>query len=98
VSVGAEGVAGLELAFLEAVVIFDDAVVDDGDFAGLVEVRMGIFIGGRAVGGPAGVADAEAAGDGLNLEKPGQALVNLALLLADFQSRAIEDAATPALS
>ena len=59
-----KGVALGDELLLEAVVIFDDAVVDDGDFAGLVEVRMGIFVRGRAVRGPARVADAEDAGGG----------------------------------
>ena len=36
--------------------------------AGLVQVRMGIFVGGRPVGGPAGMADAEAAGERLCLQ------------------------------
>ena len=44
VGVGFELVAGREQFLLERVVIFDDAVVDDGDFAGLIEVRMGIFV------------------------------------------------------
>src|SRR5208282_2495638 len=66
---GMKGVAGFEEPFLETVAIFDHAIVDDGDFAGLVQVRVGIFIGGGAVGGPAGVADAELAGDGLVLEE-----------------------------
>ena len=38
--------------------VLDDAVVDDGDPAGGVEVRVGVAVVGRAVGGPAGVADA----------------------------------------
>ncbi len=65
---GAEFVAGLEQPLLERVVIFNDAVVDDGDFAGLVQVRMGILIGRRAVGGPARVADAEVARDRFGLQ------------------------------
>ena len=39
-------------------VILDDAVVDDGDPAGAVHVRMGVELGRRAVRGPAGVGDA----------------------------------------
>ena len=41
--------------------VLDDAVVDDGDAAGLV--RVGVALGGRAVGRPAGVADAGLAAD-----------------------------------
>ena len=47
--------------------VVDDAVVDDGDLALGVQVRVGVHVGGGAVGGPAGVGDAggalEARGD-----------------------------------
>ena len=49
---------------LEGEVVFDDAVVDDDEGAGAVAVGVGVFFGGAAVGGPAGVADAEGAVDG----------------------------------
>ena len=42
----------------EGAVVFDDAVVDERDVAGLVEMRVGVDLGRRAVGGPAGVGDA----------------------------------------
>ena len=42
--------------------VLDDAVVDDGDLAGGVAVRVRIAVGGAAVGRPAGVAQAGAAG------------------------------------
>ena len=51
---------GHELA-LELEVVFDDAVMHDDDAAGAVAMRMGIFLGGTAVGGPAGMANAIAA-------------------------------------
>jgi hypothetical protein len=58
VGFGDEDVAlGGEFA-LELEVVFDDAVVDDDDAAGAVAVGVGVFFGGAAVGGPAGVADA----------------------------------------
>ena len=50
---------------LEGEVVFDDAVVDDDEGAGAVAVGVGVFFGGSAVGGPAGVADAVAAVDGV---------------------------------
>ena len=40
--------------------VLDDAVVDDGDPAGVVQVRVGVGVGRAAVGGPAGVPDAGA--------------------------------------
>ena len=44
-------------------VVFDDAVMDDGDARGAV--RVGVAFGGRAMGGPARVADAGGAGERL---------------------------------
>ena len=58
---------GGELA-LEVEVVFDDAVVDDDDAAGAVAMGMGVLFGGAAVGGPAGVADAEGALEGMLAE------------------------------
>jgi hypothetical protein len=46
---------------LEVEVVFDDAVVDEDHAVGTM--GMGVGFGGAAVGGPAGVADAAAAGD-----------------------------------
>ncbi len=65
VGLGDELVAlGGEL-FLEGEVVFDDAVVDDDEGAGAVAVGVGVLFGGAAVGGPAGVADAEGAVEGV---------------------------------
>ena len=41
--------------------VLDDPVVDDGDLACGVAVRVGVAVGGPAVRGPTGVADAGAA-------------------------------------
>jgi hypothetical protein len=49
----------------ELEVVFDDAVVDDDEGSGAVAVRVGVFFGGASVGGPAGVADAVGAVDGV---------------------------------
>ena len=38
--------------------VFDDAVVDDGELALLVGMRVGVAFAGDAVRGPAGVGDA----------------------------------------
>ena len=76
----------LQLA-LEGGVVLDDAVVDDGDAAIAAEVRMGVAVGGRAVGGPARVADADAAGRRLLLQMSGQ-FGDAAGPLADVQMRA----------
>src|SRR2546423_625799 len=68
IGLGDELVAfALELLF-ELEIIFDDAVVDDDDLSGAVAVGMGVFLGGPAVGGPAGVADAVGAVDGRFLQ------------------------------
>lgn len=42
--------------------VLDDAVVDDGDLAGSVAVRVRVAVGGTTVGGPAGVAQAGSTG------------------------------------
>ena len=43
-------------------VVLDDAVVDDGELAGGVAVRVGVAVGGASVGGPPGVPQARGAG------------------------------------
>ena len=61
---------------LDLLVILDHAVVDEREFAALVEMRMGILIGRLAVRRPAGVADAVSARRGRfghQLGKPGDA-------------------------
>jgi hypothetical protein len=65
VTLGDEG--GLELE-----VVFDDAVVDDDEGSGAVAVGVGVFFGGAAVGGPAGVAYAVGAVDGVRGEDGGE--------------------------
>ena len=64
VGFGDELVALGDELVLEGEVVFDDAVVDDDEGAGAVAVGVGVLFGGAAVGGPAGVADAEGAGMG----------------------------------
>src|SRR5277367_2066917 len=64
VGFGDEFVAGFGELFFEGEVVFDDAVVDHDERAGAVAVGVGVLFGGAAVGGPAGVADAEGAVDG----------------------------------
>ena len=54
---------------LQLEVVLDDAVVDDDDAAGAVAVRVGVLLGGPAVRGPAGVADAVQAVDGLDANR-----------------------------
>ena len=50
---------------LQLHVVFDDAVVNDDDLALAVAVRMGILFGGPAMRGPARVAQAVDAVDGV---------------------------------
>ena len=61
------GVAGeLDAGRLQLVaqchVVLDDAVVDDGDLARRVAVRVRVAVGGTSVGGPASVTEAGATG------------------------------------
>ena len=57
---------------LELQVVFDDAVVHDDECSGAVAVWVGVLFGGAAVGGPAGMADAVGAFDGVSLENGGE--------------------------
>jgi hypothetical protein len=54
----------------EVLVIFDDPVVDDGDAVG--RVRVGVDFVRHAMGRPAGMADADRAGDGHLVQADGQ--------------------------
>ena len=58
-----------EELLLHLQVVFDDAVMDHGD--GVHQMGMGVGLGRTAMGGPAGVADAHLARQGL----PAQQLV-----------------------
>jgi hypothetical protein len=62
VGFGGEGVTGGAQLLAQFGVVLDDAVVDDRH-ALAAHVGMGVALGGDAVGGPAGVGDAEAAGE-----------------------------------
>ena len=77
VGLGDEGVALGDELVLEREVVFDDAVVDDDEGAGAVAVGVGVLFGGAAVGGPAGVADAEGAVDGVESARTASRLRSL---------------------
>src|SRR5664280_404964 len=68
---------------LEPVVIVNDAVVNDSNFAALIQVRMAVGVGGRPVRGPARVADAELADCRFAGQKQGKAFIDLSLLLSN---------------
>ena len=53
-----ETMTGCEKPFLERIEIFNDAVVDDGDFFQLIKMRMAISIRRNSVRSPACVANA----------------------------------------
>ena len=55
---------GLQLLF-QGQVILDDAVVHHHDVAGAIAVRVGVFLGGAPVRGPARMPDAVRAVDGV---------------------------------
>ena len=60
---------------LQLEIVFNDSVVYDDDAPGAVAMGVGVLFGGASVGGPAGVADAEGAIDGMldeNLFEVGQ--------------------------
>ena len=76
-----EGMAGFEQSVLEPLVVLDHSVVDQGDLAGLIQVRVGVFVGRGSVSSPAGVSNAQLAGDRLLLQERGQAFINFPLFL-----------------
>ena len=69
-------------------IVLDDAVVDDDDLAGAVAMRVGVFFGGTAVGGPAGVADAIGAVERLQADDLFQ-VAQLAFGAAHLQALAV---------
>jgi hypothetical protein len=86
---------GLEVG-AELRVVLDDAVVYERDASGGVRVRVGIFVAGRSVRRPPGVADAGPTRDGM----AGQLFVQVLQtpgLLADLEG-ASSTMATPAES
>jgi hypothetical protein len=74
IGLGAEFVAARLERGPQRVRILDDAVVDEGDAAGAVDVRMGVARRRGAVRGPAGVGDAGRAVHRFALERLAQAL------------------------
>ncbi len=52
-------VAVLNQLFLERLIIFNHAIVDEGELAAGIEMRMRIFVGDLAVRGPASVTDSK---------------------------------------
>src|SRR5688500_7066661 len=74
----------LELLF-EAVVILDDAIVDDGDAPALVPMRVRILVGRRAVGGPARMSEADQPGQGIARKHRRKTFVDLTDPLPDLE-------------
>ena len=75
--------------------VLDDAVVNHRHLAR--EVGVGVFGGRRAVGGPAGVADADGSGQGITRQHLFQVL-QLARRAPPLQSAPFASVATPAES
>ena len=88
---GLELVAGSEQTRLQPFVVFDDAVVDDGDSTGLIEVRMRIDVGRGTMSGPAGMADAGMAGGGGLKQKRRDSFVDAPLFFADLERVPVEN-------
>ena len=57
ISTALEGVATADQLLLQHQIVFDDAIVDEGDLAVGGEMRVGVLGIGFTVGGPAGMAD-----------------------------------------
>ena len=65
---GFEVIALFDEFILQFHVVFDDAIVDDGEFALFVRMGMSIQIGRAAVGRPTRMADADGARHGVSLD------------------------------
>ena len=65
VGLGHEGVPRRPEAVTELHVVLNDAVVDDRDLAGAVDVRVRVYLRGGAVRCPTSVADPGGATDGI---------------------------------
>jgi hypothetical protein len=68
VGLGDELVALIFELALQLDVILDDSVVDDDDISRAVAMRVGVFFGWAAMGGPARMADAVDAVDGIGAD------------------------------
>jgi hypothetical protein len=84
-------VSRFDHSLLEPVVILDDSVVNDGDAPGLVEVRVRILVGRRAMRGPAGVPQAQSAMERAAFQQARKAIVDLALLLVQLEGAAMQN-------
>ena len=73
--------------FLDLLVVLDDAVVDQGHLAALAHMGMGVDVVGLAVGGPAGVADAQVPVEVRPVMAELPQRLQPALALADLQSQ-----------
>ncbi len=82
---GLEGMAvGKKLVF-DDIIILDHAIVNEGDSAALVGVGVGIFVGRRSMGSPAGMSDPERAFEGVGMEEPGEAVIDFAFPFAELE-------------
>ena len=87
---GMEGMAGFEQFVFQRIAIFNDSVMDYGNGAGLIQVRMRVLVGRRPVGGPASVADADFAEHRISAQEMGKTFVDLFLFFADLQPAVME--------
>ena len=85
-------VSRLSKPFLDPVEVFNHTIVNHGDPAGPVKVRMGVFVRRRAVRGPAGVADAELTGRRLGLEGSAETFVDFPLFFARLEFGVVQHA------
>jgi hypothetical protein len=59
--------------------------------ASLIKVRVGIFVRGRAVRGPASMANSKTTLDRVLLQRAGKTFVDFAFFLSDHQVRSVDD-------
>ena len=105
VGLGLESVAFVLQLLFQGQVVFNDAVVHHDDVALAIAVRVGVFLGGAAVRGPASVADAEGPIDGVHADgflevtqlALGAADGEMSVVAVDRESRGIVSAIFEAL-
>src|SRR5580693_4488967 len=81
---GGELVAFFNQLFLQAEIVFNNAVVYDDDLAAAITMRMSVFFGGASVSCPASMANAVAAFQRLEPDSFFQ-IAQLAFCAADLQ-------------
>src|SRR5262245_63541309 len=86
-----KGMPGIHETLFQMLEILNYSVMDQGDAAGLVLVRMRIFVGRWTVSRPACMPYSQASRERLRLHENSKTFVDLALLLVQLQFSIVDD-------